>query len=185
MKRCYWVENAPQIYVDYHDNEWGVLKLDEKYLYMMLVLESFHAGLSWLIILKKREDFIAAFDNFDVNKVANYTEEKYDELMNNEKIVRSSLKIKATISNSKLFIEIQKEFGSFKNYLMTYFEKVVYVEPDATTSVFSDAISKDLKKRGFKFVGSVTVHSYLQAIGLINSHQKSCFLYKNEIEHGL
>ncbi len=180
MKRCSWVENTPQIYLDYHDKEWGVLNLDEHYLFEMLVLESFHTGLSWLIILKKRKDFEKAFDNFDVHKIIAYDDDKIKELMNNEKIVRNALKIKATISNAKAFLVIQKEFGSFKNYLEGYFDQIYYQEDEATTSVYSDTISKDLKKRGFKFLGSVTLHSYLQAVGLINAHQEGCFLKNNK-----
>ena len=177
-KRCKWCNLKNELYIKYHDEEWGVLNLDEHYLFEMLILESFQAGLSWECVLNKREAFREAFDNFDIEKVVKYDEAKILELLENDKIIRNKLKIKSAISNAKIFKEIQKEYGSFRAYLATYTsEKVVY-EVDKTTSELSDVISKDLKKRGMKYVGSTIIYSYLQAIGIIYSHDKECYAYK-------
>ena len=143
----------------------------------MLLLESFQAGLSWECILNKREKFRAAFDNFNIDKVWLYHDVNVIELQQNKDIIRNKLKIKASINNSKIFKDIQKEFGSFDNYLKTFTEEKTYYEIDKTTSPLSDAISKDLQKRGMKFVGSTIIYSYLQAIGVIISHEKECFLF--------
>lgn len=177
MNRCKWCNLENPKYVDYHDSEWGILNLDENYLFEMLVLESFQAGLSWECILNKRNAFAQAFDNFDIDKIINYDEAKINSLLNNKDIVRNKLKINATINNALIFKTIEKEKGSFKNYILKYFKEYPIYEVGKTTSVISDNISNDLKLRGMKFVGSTIIYSYLQAIGLINSHENDCFLY--------
>ena len=180
MKRCFWVDENSPIYVKYHDEEWGVPKYDDKELFELLVLESFQAGLAWITVLKKREAFRIAFDNFDVNKVANYGDKKVEELLKNEKIIRSRNKIESAISNAKIFKSIQKEFGSFSNYIWRFTDNKVIKRTDDTLPVstpLSDKISKDLKKRGMKYVGTVIIYSYLQAIGVVNDHDKNCFCY--------
>ena len=174
MNRCKWCNLNNPLYVEYHDNEWGILNLDEKYLFEMLILESFQAGLSWECVLNKRKYFRDAYDNFDIEKIVNYDENKIEELINNKNIIRNKLKIKASISNAKVFMDIEKEYGSFKNYLLGYFNEYPIKEVGKTTSNVSDAISKDLIKKGMKFVGSTIIYSYLQAIGLINSHDENC-----------
>lgn len=176
--RCKWCNINNPIYIDYHDNEWGIINTDDDYLFEMLILESFQAGLSWECVLNKREAFREAFDNFDINKVVNYNDDKINELMNNPKIIRNKLKIKASILNAKIFKSLQQEYGSFYNYLKTFTNDKIIYETDKTTSDLSDAISKDLIKRGMKFVGSTIIYSYLQAIGVIYSHQVDCFMYK-------
>lgn len=180
MKRCKWCNMENPKYIEYHDKEWGVPNFDDRYLFEMLILESFQAGLSWECVLNKREDFKKAYDNFDINIICKYGENKINELLKNEKIIRNKLKIKASINNSKIFKEIQNEFGSFYNYLKMFTgDKVIY-ETRKTSSELSDKISKDLTKRGMKFVGSTIIYSYLQAIGIIYSHDKECFLYKDK-----
>ena len=176
--RCRWCNMKNPLYVDYHDNEWGKLNFDEHYLYEMLILESFQAGLSWECVLNKRESFRAAYDGFDIEKVSNYGDEKIGELLNNKAIIRNRLKINASINNSKIFKEISKEYGSFYNYLKQFTGEDIIYKSDKVTSEISDAISVDLKKRGMKFVGSTIIYSYLQAIGIINSHEESCYLHK-------
>ena len=165
------------IYVEYHDNEWGVPNFDNKYLYEMLLLESFQAGLSWECVLNKRESFRKAYDNFDINKVISYDETKINELLNDKNIIRNRRKICASINNSKIFGEICCEYGSFHNYLRTFTKDKTIYETDKTTNYLSDMISEDLQKRGMTFVGSVIIYSYLQAIGVIYSHDKGCYLY--------
>ena len=177
MIRCKWCNLNNPKYVEYHDNEWCKPNNDEKYLYEMLILESFQAGLSWECILNKRDDFRKAFDNFDIDKICNYKEDKIQELLQNEKIIRNKLKINATINNSKIFKKIQNEYGTFYNYLRTFTNDKIIYENDKTTSELSDNISEDLRKRGMKFVGSTIIYSYLQAIGVIISHDKDCFLF--------
>ena len=181
MNRCSWVNEKSEIYKKYHDEEWGIPKYDDRDLFELLVLESFQAGLSWLTVLKKREAFKAAFDNFDVSKVANYDEQKITSLLKNEKIIRSKNKIEAAINNAKIFIEIQKQYGSFSKYIWSFTDnKVVkkeYEKLPAHTEL-SDKISKDLKKRGMKYTGTVIVYSYLQAIGVVDDHEKECFKYR-------
>lgn len=181
MKRCKWVDETNEIYVKYHDTEWGIPSYDDHYLFEMLLLESFQAGLSWITILKKREAFREAFDNFDVIKVSQYDETKILSLMSNQKIVRNQLKIRATVNNAKIFIKIQQEFGSFANYIWSFTDgKIIYNENDElpTTSSLSDQVSADLKRRGMKFVGSTIIYSYLQAMGVINDHETTCDFYK-------
>ena len=178
-KRCVWCNLKNPLYVEYHDNEWCKPRFDDRYLHEMLILESFQAGLSWECVLNKREAFRAAYDNFDIEKVCAYDSKKVEELINNKNIIRNKLKIKASINNSKIFKSIILEHGSFYNYLIGFSgEKIIY-ETDQTTSALSDAISNDLKKRGMSFVGSTVIYSYLQAVGIIYSHEKGCYLYKN------
>lgn len=174
MNRCKWCNVNNPLYVEYHYNEWGVLNLDEKYLFELLILESFQAGLSWECVLNKRKYFKEAYDNFDIEKIINYDDEKLEKLMNNKNIIRNKLKIKASINNAKVFMDIESEFGSFKNYLLGYFKEYPVKEVGKTTSSISDELSKDLYKRGMRFVGSTIIYSYLQAIGLINSHDDDC-----------
>ena len=181
LKRCKWCNLKNEKYVKYHDKEWGKFNFDEQYLYEMLILESFQAGLSWECILNKRENFRKAYDNFEINRVINYDENKIKELLANDGIIRNKLKIKASIKNSQLFKEIENEFGSFGNYLEKFTNGKIIYETGKVTSTLSDEISKDLKKRGMRFVGSTIIYSYLQAIGVINSHEKYCFLYYKEI----
>lgn len=178
MTRCKWCNLKNPKYIEYHDNEWCKPNFDDKYLYEMLILESFQAGLSWECILNKRESFKKAYDNFDIEKVLGYDNKKIDELIANKDIIRNKLKINASINNSKIFKEIVNEYDSFYNYLKHFtFDKIIY-EIDKTTNKLSNEISKDLQKRGMKFVGSTIIYSYLQAIGIIYSHDKECYLYK-------
>ena len=180
MKRCHWVDENSPIYIKYHDEEWGIPKYDDKELFELLILESFQAGLSWITVLKKREDFRIAFDNFDVKKVASYDKSKVNELLNNEKIIRSRGKINSAINNAKIFIDIQKEFGSFTNYIWGFTNNQVVKNSSDVLPVstpLSDKISKDLKKRGMKYVGTIIIYSYLQAIGVVDDHEKDCFKY--------
>lgn len=178
-KRCRWCNINNALYVDYHDNEWGVPNFDEKYLYEMLILESFQAGLSWQCVLNKRGSFRKAYDDFDINKVIAYDANKITELFCNKDIIRNKLKIIASINSSKIFKSISDEYGSFYNYLRTFTKDLTIYETNKTTNELSDAISKDLQKRGMKFVGSVIIYSYLQAIGIIYSHEKDCYLSAN------
>ncbi len=177
--RCVWVNMKNPLYIAYHDNEWGVPEHRDEMLYELLILESFQAGLSWECILNKREAFRDAFDGFDIDKVCEYGEEKIAELMSNTAIIRNRRKIDAAISNSRIFKEIQKEYGTFDNYLWNFADKKTVIEPYTfrTTSPLSDAISNDLKKRGMKFVGSTIIYSYLQAVGIINGHGCECDLH--------
>lgn len=179
-KRCAWCNLKNQKYVEYHDNEWGVANFDDKYLFEMLILESFQAGLSWECVLNKRDSFRQAYDNFDLEKVCNYDEKKKQELISNAEIIRNKLKVNASINNAKIFRDIKNEFGTFYNYLKTFTNGETYYEVGLTSSELSDKISKDLKKRGMKFVGTTIIYSYLQAIGIINSHDKDCFMHKGE-----
>ncbi len=180
MKRCKWCNENNPLYVEYHDKEWCIPNYDDNYLFEMLILESFQAGLSWECVLNKRNDFIVAYDNFNIDKIINYDENKINELLTNSKIIRNKLKIKASISNAKIFKDIQKEYGSFYNYLLTFTKNKILYEIGKTTNDLSDSISKDLIKRGMKFVGSTIIYSYLQATGFIYSHDKECFMYKEE-----
>lgn len=175
MNRCKWAMNVNEIYTKYHDEEWGEPVHDDQRLYEMLILESFQAGLSWSCILNKRENFRKAFDNFDIDKIINYDEIKIQELQNNAGIIRNKLKIKATINNSKIFKEIQKEYGSFDKYIWSFTNNQTIYEFDKVSSELSDIISRDLKKRGMTFVGTIIIYSYLQAVGIINSHETQCF----------
>ena len=175
MIRCSWVNSNP-LYIKYHDEEWGVASYDDRYLFEMLVLESFQAGLSWECILNKRENFRKAFDNFDYKIIAEYDDTKIIELLNDRSIIRNRLKINAAINNAKVFMNIQKEFGSFSNYIwkFTNYKQIVH-NIVITSNSLSDRISLDLKKRGMKFVGTTIIYSYLQAIGVVNDHDKNCF----------
>lgn len=183
--RCAWV-TKDQIYIDYHDKEWGKPVYDDKTLFEFLILESFQAGLSWLTILKKRDNFRNAFDNFDVEKVAKYTENKVEELVKNEGIIRHRGKINAAINNAKLFIEIQEEFGSFSTFMWNYVNHQPIINHPKTikevpvTTELSDLIAKDLKKRGFKFFGSTIIYAHMQATGMVNDHTMDCFCCANK-----
>lgn len=182
MKRCKWVNLDNKLYVDYHDFEWGIPKYDDDYLFELLILEMFQAGLSWECILNKRESFRKCFDNFDYMKISNYDDVKINELLNNKDIIRNKLKIKASINNAKVFINIINEFGSFSNYIWNFTnKKVIYNNGLVIKNELSDKISKDLKMRGMKFVGSIIIYSYLQAIGIINDHELDCYLNKENI----
>lgn len=178
--RCKWCNPKNSKYIKYHDKEWCEPNFNEKYLFEMLILESFQAGLSWECVLNKREDFRKAYDNFEIDKICKYDDKKIQELMQNEKIIRNKLKIKASINNAQIFKEIQKEYGKFNKYLTTFTKEKIIYETNKTTNDLSDKISKDLQKRGMKFVGSTIIYSYLQAIGAIYSHDKECFMYKEE-----
>ena len=182
MQRCHWVDLKSDVYIKYHDEEWGVPVYDDHTLFELLVLESFQAGLSWLCVLNKREFFRDAFDQFDPIKISNYTEKEIDILLQNEKIIRSRRKIEATISNAKIFLEIQKEWGSFSEYIWHFTNHQVIKNKDdnlKTTSPLSDEVSSDLRKRGMKYTGSIIIYSYLQAIGVINDHELNCYKYEN------
>ncbi len=182
QKRCFWVNNDP-LYIEYHDNEWGKPVYDDKTLFEFLLLETFQAGLSWITILKKRENFRAAFDNFDYKKIANYQQDKFEELLVNEGIIRNKLKIKSAITNAQLFLEIQKEFGSFSKFIWKYVDgkpiknSFITREEVPASTALSDVISKELKKRGFKFVGSTIIYAFMQATGMVNDHSVDCFCY--------
>ena len=180
MNRCKWCNLNNPKYIDYHDNEWGVLNLDDTYLLEMLILEMFQAGLSWECVLNKREAFRRVYDDFDIDKISNYTEDKIKELEENKDIIRNKLKIKASINNTKIFKDIKEEYGSFKNYLLTFTNNKIYYEINMVSSELSDNLSKDLRKRGMTFVGTTIIYSYLQAIGIIYSHDRDCYLYKEE-----
>ncbi len=179
--RCKWCNLKNPLYIKYHDEEWCRPNFEEKYLYEMLILESFQAGLSWECVLNKREDFRKAYDNFNIDKICNYDNANVQELLSNEKLIRNKLKINASINNSKIFKKIQNEYGTFYNYLKSFTNDQIIYENDKTTSELSDNISKDLKKRGMKFVGSTIIYSYLQAIGIINSHDEECYM-NNRVE---
>ncbi len=177
--RCGWCEKD-DLYRKYHDEEWGKPVYDDETIFEFLVLESFQAGLSWYTILKKRENFAKAFDKFDYQKIAKYTDKNVEKLMNDEGIIRNRLKILATINNAQKFMEMQKEFGSFSKYIWGFVGgKPIVNRPEklsdvpATTDV-SDALAKDLKKRGFKFLGSTVVYAHMQATGMVNDHLLSC-----------
>jgi DNA-3-methyladenine glycosylase I len=178
--RCAWC-GTDELYMKYHDEEWGRPVYEDQKLFEFLILETFQAGLSWITILRKRENFRKAFDNFDYKKVANYSEEKIGELMNDAGIIRNTLKIKAAVSNAIAFMEVQKEFGSFSKYIWNFTNGEPIVNHPKTlkeippTTPLSDAVSKDLKKRGFKFVGSTVIYAHMQATGMINDHVADCW----------
>lgn len=180
--RCFWVSNDP-LYIEYHDNEWGAPVYNDDKLFEFLILETFQAGLSWITVLKKRENFRIAFDNFDYKKIAEYSDNKYEKLLQNAGIIRNKLKIKATISNAKAFIKIQEEFGTFSKYIWEFtngkpIKNVFNKREDVpVTTELSNKISKDLKKRGFKFVGSTVIYAHMQATGMVNDHTTDCFRY--------
>ncbi len=178
MQRCDWITGKPDFYIDYHDKQWGRPCHDETDLFEWLILETFSTGLSWQIVLSKKESFQKAFDNFDAELVATYTEEKIDTLMSDASIIRHRGKIKAAIQNAQAFLDVQKEFGSFDAYIWSFTNgQTIHRKENErkTKSDLSDEITKDLKKRNFRWVGSVTIYSYLQAIGIINDHDATCF----------
>ncbi|WP_026575332.1 DNA-3-methyladenine glycosylase I [Bacillus sp. UNC438CL73TsuS30] len=183
MNRCGWVNQDP-LYIDYHDHEWGVPVYDDRQLFEYLNLEGAQAGLSWYTILKKRTNYRKAFDNFEAEKIVDYNDRKIDELLNNEGIVRNKLKIRAVITNAQAFINVVEEFGSFSAYIWSFVDgKPIQnhfkdlSEVPATTEI-SDRLSKDLKKRGFKFVGSTICYAFMQAVGMVNDHVMTCDCYK-------
>ena len=178
-ERCKWCNLNNPLYVKYHDEEWGIKNTDDRYLFEMLILESFQAGLSWECVLNKRESFRKAYDGFDPDKVCSYDDKKIDELLGNADIIRNRLKIKASINNARIFRRLQEGYGSFWNYLNTFIKDRTIYEVDRATNELSDEISAALKKQGMKFVGSTIIYAYLQAIGVIDSHDKECFMHKN------
>ncbi|RJQ18219.1 DNA-3-methyladenine glycosylase I [Candidatus Woesearchaeota archaeon] len=182
MKRCAWPKN--ELAIQYHDHEWGLPVHDDRKLFEAIILDAFQAGLSWDTILKKRENFRKAFDNFDAKKIAKYDEKKVKQLMNNEGIIRNNLKIKAAITNAKAFLHVQKEFGSFDKYIWQFVSHKPIInkrksikEIPAKTEI-SDAMSKDMKKRGFAFCGSTICYAFMQAVGMVNDHTVDCFCYR-------
>ena len=182
-QRCAWCEKD-DLYRNYHDNEWGKPVYDDETIFEFLILETFQAGLSWYTVLAKRENFRKAFDNFDLLKVANYSEDKMAELAEDAGIIRNKLKIKATVTNAQAFIKVQEEFGSFSKYIWGFVDgkpidnqPKILGEVKATTPI-SDALSKDLKKRGFKFVGSTVMYAHMQATGMVNDHVMDCWTRK-------
>jgi len=183
MKRCEWANSNP-LETRYHDEEWGVPVHDDRMLFEMLILESAQAGLSWDTILKKREGYLEAFDDFEAKKIAKFTPKKIESLLNNPGIVRNKLKISAAIENAKRFLEIQKEYGSFDEYIWLFVDgkpinnKWKSISEIPSTSAESENMSKSLKKDGFKFVGPTTCYAYMQAVGMVNDHIVSCFRYK-------
>ena len=178
MQRCKWCNLDNPLYVKYHDEEWGEPTYDDKDLFELLILESFQAGLSWECVLNKRENFRHAYDNFDIDKIVYYDETKINELKENKGIIRNQLKIKASINNAKIFKKIEKEYGSFSKYIWGFTNNQIIYETNKTSSKLSDQISKDLKKKGMTFVGTTIIYAYLQAIGIVNSHDENCFKYK-------
>jgi DNA-3-methyladenine glycosylase I len=186
LKRCNWC-NSSDLYQKYHDQEWGVPVYDDQTLFEFLILETFQAGLSWITILNKRENFRNAFDNFNYKKIANYSEDKVQELLLDAGIIRNQLKVRSAISNAVSFIKIQEEFGSFSSYIWKFTDgkpilnnRQSLKEVPATTPL-SDIISKDLKKRGFKFVGSTVIYAHMQATGMVNDHVADCWkFHKNK-----
>ena len=176
MKRCKWCNESNPLYVKYHDEEWGVKRFDDEYLFEMLLLEGFQAGLSWECVLNKRESFRLAFDGFDRGAIACYDAARLGELAENKAIIRNKRKILAASVNARIYGDIVSELGSFLNYLRTFWNGEPIFDSKSVTSPLSDAISKDLSSRGMKFVGSTMIHSYLQAIGIVNAHEEDCFL---------
>lgn len=179
--RCGWCGNDP-LYQDYHDNEWGKPVYDDATLFEFLLLEGFQAGLSWITILRRRETFRSAFDNFDYKKIAQYTQADIDRLMADPGIIRNKLKVAASITNAQQFMKVQEEFGSFSNYFWAFTDgkpidnKVTTLSQVPATTPLSDKISKDLKKRGFKFVGSTIIYAHMQAVGMVNDHVADCWV---------
>lgn len=181
--RCDWV-GKDKIYIDYHDFEWGRPIHDDRLLFEFLILEGMQAGLSWITVLKKREGFKKAFDNFEAEKIARYTDKDVERLMKDVNIIRNKLKIMATITNAKAYLKVQKEFGSFDNYIWQFTNGKPIIntwqtieEVPAKTDI-SDLMSKDLKKKGFKFIGSTICYAFMQAVGIVNDHLTSCCIYK-------
>lgn len=182
-QRCDWCE-GDDLYEAYHDNEWGVPVYNDDTLFEFLILETFQAGLSWITILRKRENFKKAFDNFNYKKIANYNQNKIDSLLQDAGIIRNKLKINATITNAQAFIKIQEKFGSFSKYIWGFVDgkpiknEYINMQDVPATTEISDALSKDLKKRGFKFVGPTVVYAHMQATGMVNDHVKGCYRYE-------
>lgn len=186
-KRCFWVREDSPLYCAYHDEEWGTPIRDDQSMYALFLLELFQAGLSWITLLKKRDAFSAAFDGFDVEKIAAYDEQKVETLLQDAGIIRSRGKIEAAIGNAKIVLALKGEFGSFCNYLWSFSGGKVVLSPDGqprTTSPLSDRISADMKKRGMRYAGSVTIHSFLQAAGIVNEHEESCYRYGELMQNG-
>ncbi len=183
LKRCSWSIGDP-LYEKYHDTEWGVPLYDDDGIFEFLILETFQAGLSWITILRKRENFRDALDNFDYRKIANYSEDKIEDLLQDAGIIRNKLKVRATVSNAIAFMKVQEEFGSFSKYIWGFVEgkpiknQVENYKTAPSTTPISDSLSKDLKKRGFKFVGSTVMYAHMQATGMVNDHEISCFRYE-------
>lgn len=183
MTRCAWCETEP-LYMDYHDTEWGVPVRDDARMFEFLILETFQAGLSWITVLRKRENFRRAFDGFDYKKIARYDEEKIAALLADSGIIRNKLKVRATISNALAYMKVQEEFGSFCNYIWGFVDGQPIVNNFASmkelpaNTPLSDTISKDLKKRGFKFVGTTVVYAHMQATGMVNDHLVNCFRHE-------
>ncbi len=184
INRCTWCGNDP-LYIEYHDTEWGVPVKDDKTFFEFLLLETFQAGLSWITILRKRENFRNAFDDFDYKKISKYKQAKIDSLLQNEGIIRNKLKVNSAVINAQKFMEVQQEFGSFSDYIWQFVDGQQiqnHFETNANipaNTMLSDSISKDLKKRGFKFVGSTVIYAFLQATGLVNDHISTCFKYED------
>ena len=181
--RCAWCNLKNPLYITYHDTQWGVLRLDDAYLFEMLLLECFQAGLSWECVLNKRENFRQAFDGFDPKVIANYSTDKVDSLLQNSGIIRNRRKILAAIQNAQVFLQLQEEFGSFRQYLLCFWDGTIIYDFHSTRSPLSDQLSADLSKRGMRFVGSTILHAFLQAIGIVNAHEAACFLYPIDIEN--
>jgi DNA-3-methyladenine glycosylase I len=183
-RRCAWLDNSKLDYIKYHDEDWGVQVHDDRKLFAKLILDGAQAGLSWYTILRKRDNYREAFDNWDYKKIAAYTSKKEQELLQNAGIVRNKLKIKSAIKNAKVFIEIQNEFGSFDKYIWAFVNnkqivnKFKRMKDIPSTTELSDKISKDLKKRGMNFVGPTIIYAFMQAVGMVNDHQIDCFRYK-------
>lgn len=184
MERCSWVKLTEPIYVKYHDEEWGIPVFDDQQLFEMLCLEGAQAGLNWLTILKRREGYRQAFDYFDVEKIVQYDEAKLEALKQDERIIRNRLKIASVVTNAKSYVNIQQKHGSFSNYIWSFVEhkpiinRWERIEDVPVTTEISDRMSKQLKKDGFKFVGSTICYAYMQAVGLVNDHTTNCFCYK-------
>lgn len=181
-KRCRWCNMTNPLYVAYHDYEWGVPVHNDRNLFEMLLLETFQAGFSWECILNKREAFRKAFDDFDYERIALYDENKLQSLQQDKSIIRNRLKIKAAVTNAQVFMRIQKECGSFDRYIWSFTDGNTVFETGLATSPLSDSISRELRKKGMKFVGSTVIYAYLQAVGIINSHEEGCWLAKREQE---
>lgn len=181
--RCHWSKDD-ELYEAYHDKEWGVPIFDDRLLFEFLLLETFQAGLSWITILRKRENFKKAFDDFNYKKIADYSEEKIQELLQDPGIIRNKLKVRSAVTNARAFLNVQKEFGSFSTYIWGFVDgKPIQNQWGDRSNVpantpLSDKISADLKKRGFKFVGSTVVYAHMQATGMVNDHHIDCFRHK-------
>ncbi|MFH1320181.1 MAG: DNA-3-methyladenine glycosylase I [Bacteroidota bacterium] len=183
ISRCAWVTADP-LYIDYHDNEWGIPVHEDPKLFEAIVLDAFQAGLSWLTVLRKRENFRNCFDNFDAKKIANYKGKKIIKLLNDKGVIRNKLKIEAAITNAKAFLNIQEEFGSFDKYIWQFvnYKTIVNrwnsIDEIPVNTIESDTMSNDLKSKGFKFVGTTICYAFMQAVGMINDHTIDCFRYR-------